>query len=113
VIASIGGASAVLIVAEPTISGRHDMERVVHLAEHFKVPAMLCVNKFDLNLDKTDEIEKLAAAKSVTCLGRIPFDPVFTRAMVQAQTVFEYNDESEAGSAIRAVWKKLSSELEL
>jgi MinD superfamily P-loop ATPase len=45
VIASIGGANAVLIVTEPMVSGQHDMARVVNLAAHFKVPAMICVNK--------------------------------------------------------------------
>jgi MinD superfamily P-loop ATPase len=113
VIASIGGASAVLIVAEPTVSGRHDMERVVHLAEHFKVPAMLCVNKFDLNLEVTRNIERFAKEQGLTCLGRIPFDPVFTQAMVQAQTVFEYNNESKAGKAIKGIWSNLSDELGL
>lgn len=54
VIASIGGARAVLIVTEPTVSGKHDMKRVAQLANFFKVPAMVCVNKFDLNLDKTN-----------------------------------------------------------
>jgi len=111
VIASIGGASAVLIVAEPTVSGKHDMERVVQLAEHFKVPAMLCVNKFDLNLDMTREIESFANEKGLACLGRIPFDRVFTRAMVQAQTIFEYNNGSKAGDAVRAIWKNLSYKL--
>jgi len=57
VIAAIGGASGVLIVTEPTVSGKHDMERVVRLAAHFKVPAMVCVNKYDLNLDQTHAIE--------------------------------------------------------
>ncbi len=113
VIASIGGASAVLIVAEPTVSGKHDMERVVQLAEHFKVPAMLCVNKFDLNLDLTRNIESLANDKGLTCLGRIPFDPVFTEAMVQAQTIFEYNNGSKAGHAIKGIWNYLSDELGL
>jgi MinD superfamily P-loop ATPase len=113
VIASIGGASAVLIVAEPTVSGKHDMERVVQLAEHFKVPAMLCVNKFDLNLDVTRNIESFAEEKGLMCLGRIPFDPVFTKAMVQAQTVFEYNNGSKAGHAIRGIWNNLSDELAL
>ena len=60
VIASIGGAGAVLIVTEPTVSGKHDMERVVQLAAHFKVPARICVNKFDLNLELTRDIEKYA-----------------------------------------------------
>ena len=89
VIASIGGASAVLIVTEPTVSGKHDMKRVAQLAGHFKVPAMICVNKFDLNLELTREIEKYAEEKNIACLGRIPFDPMFTKAMIQAQTVFE------------------------
>ena len=86
VIASIGGATAVLIVTEPTVSGQHDMERVVQLAAHFKVPTMICVNKFDLNLEMTQNIENYADKQRIPCLGRIPFDPVFIEAMLQAQT---------------------------
>ena len=111
VIASIGGASAVLIVTEPTLSGQHDMQRVAQLAEHFKVPAMICVNKFDLNLDLTREIENFANEKGLSCLGRIPYDPVFTKAMIQAQTIFEYNNGSKAGDAVKGIWNYLSSKL--
>jgi MinD superfamily P-loop ATPase len=113
VIASIGGASAVLIVTEPTVSGKHDMERVIQLADHFKISAMICVNKFDLNLALTREIENDAKEKGLTCLGRIPFDPVFTRAMCQAQTVFEYDGQSTAGEAIRGAWQRLAEKLAL
>ncbi|MGD1974456.1 MAG: 4Fe-4S binding protein [Desulfobacterales bacterium] len=111
VIASIGGASAVLIVTEPTVSGKHDMERVAQLAAHFKIPALVCVNKFDLNLELTREIEKYAEEKEITCLGRIPFDPIFTKAMIQAQTVFEYDGQSNVGDAIRDTWQRLSEKL--
>ena len=111
VIASIGGASAVLIVTEPTVSGKHDMERVTQLADHFKVPAMICVNKFDLNLELTREIEKYAEEKNIACLGRIPFDPMFTKAMIQAQTVFEYDGSSTLGAAIRGTWQRLTENL--
>ena len=113
VIASIGGASAVLIVTEPTVSGKHDMERVAQLADHFKIPAMICVNKFDLNLELTREIENYAEEKGLSCLGRIPFDPVFTKAMIQAQTVFEYDGQSTVGEAIRSTWQRLAEKLEL
>ncbi|MFH1243372.1 MAG: 4Fe-4S binding protein [Pseudomonadota bacterium] len=106
VIASIGGASAVLIVAEPTVSGIHDMERVAQLAAHFKVPAMVCVNKFDLNLDQTRAIEKYAKENGVGTLGQIPFDPLFTKSMVQGQTIFEYDEDSEGARAVKAVWEK-------
>ncbi len=113
VIASIGGATAVLIVAEPTLSGKHDMERVAELAAHFKIPAMVCINKFDLNPDETVAIEELAAKKDVTVVGRVPFDPVFTKSMVQGQTVFEYDGDSEAGRAVTRVWKKVTSALDI
>ncbi|MGD9044206.1 MAG: P-loop NTPase [Desulfobacterales bacterium] len=113
VIASIGGASAVLIVAEPTLSGIHDMERVVQLANHFKVPAMVCVNKFDLNSDLTRDIENFAKDEGLSSLGRIPFDPVFTKAMVQGQTIFEYNNDSRAGHAVKEIWHTLSKKLNL
>ena len=107
VIASIGGATAVLIVAEPTVSGRHDMERVVQLASHFNVPAMVCVNKFDLNPEKAEAIEYYAREKKVSVLGRIPFDPVFTKSMVQGQTIFEYNTGSEATQSVQQIWEKV------
>ena len=113
VIASIGGASAVLIVAEPTLSGIHDMERVVQLANHFKVTAMVCVNKFDLNLDLTRDIENFARDEGLSCLGRIPFDPVFTKAMVKGQTIFEYNGNSSAGKAVKKIWNSLTNLLNL
>jgi len=113
VIASIGGASAVLIVTEPTVSGQHDMVRVAQLADHFRVPAMICVNKFDLNLERTRDIENFAREKELSCLGRIPFDPIFTKAMLQAQTIFEYNTESEVGQAIKEIWRRLADRMAL
>jgi MinD superfamily P-loop ATPase len=106
VIAAIGGAAGVLIVTEPTVSGKHDMERVVLLAEHFKVPAMVCVNKFDLNLDQSQAIEEFAKSKNVSVLGRIPFDPIFTKSMVHGQTIFEYEGQSEAGETVKQIWEK-------
>jgi MinD superfamily P-loop ATPase len=113
VIASVGGASAVLIVAEPTVSGLHDMERVAQLAAHFKVPVMVCVNKFDLNFDQTEAIEKLAKENSITTVGRIPFDPVFTESMVQGQTVLEYVGNSKIRSSIVEIWRNIRNQLEL
>jgi MinD superfamily P-loop ATPase len=112
VIASLGGARAVLIVAEPTISGTHDMQRVVDLAQHFRVPAMVCVNKYDLNLELTREIGNFAEDKGLPCVGHIPFDPIFTRAMVKGQTIFEYNTNSEAGDSVKQIWQIISKRLE-
>ena len=107
VIASIGGATALVIVTEPTVSGLHDMTRVADLAAHFKVPAMVCVNKFDLNTDQTKSIENLARKRNMIVLGRIPFDPVFTESMIQGQTIFEYSKNSEVSQAVRQIWDKI------
>ena len=111
VIASIGGATAVLIVTEPTVSGLHDMERVAELAAHFKVPAMMCVNKYDLNPDQARAIEGLAIKKGINVLGRVPFDPTFTESMIHGKTIFEYDAEPKAGSTIRHIWEELSKTL--
>jgi MinD superfamily P-loop ATPase len=113
VIASIGGASALLIVAEPTVSGRHDMERVVELADHFRVPVLVCINKFDLNLDQTEAIEGFARKRNAVVLGRIPFDPSFTRAMVEGKTIVEYDGRTPGCKAVKEVWKNLEDRFAL
>jgi len=111
VIASLGGAAAVLIVAEPTVSGRHDMERVAELAGFFKIPAMLCINKYDLNPAQGDAIEAYGREKGVAVLGRIPFDPTFTHAMVQGQTIVEFDAESPGSLAAQRIWDQAAARL--
>jgi MinD superfamily P-loop ATPase len=104
VIASLGGASALLVVAEPTVSGMHDMERVAQLADHFNVPCMVCVNKCDLNMENTAAIESMAASKGLPVVGRVPFDPAFVSAMVQARTITEFEPRGSAARAVADLW---------
>ena len=107
VIATITGATAVLIIAEATVSGLHDMNRVADLAAHFKVPAMVCINKFDLNLSQTQAIEEIARQKGIAVLGRIPFDPVFTQSMIAAKNIFEYDPDSETCAIVKEIWDRV------
>lgn len=109
VIAAIGGATALVIIVEPTVSGLHDMKRVAELAVHFKVPGLVCVNKFDLNPDMTKEIEDFSKERNMQLVGRIPFDPIFTKAMIQGKSVLEHAPESEAAKALIDVWKNIQS----
>ena len=109
VIAAIGGATALVIVVEPTVSGIHDMARVVDLAAHFRVPGMVIVNKYDLNVEMTETIEQLAVQRNLVVLGQVPFDPVFTRSMVQGQTLFEYGEETPTRQVVRDIWAKIIS----
>ena len=111
VIASLGGAAAVLIVTEPTVSGRHDMERVTELAAFFNIPAMVCVNKFDLNPGEGEAIEAFAKEKNVSVMGRIPFDPAFTRAMVQGKTIVEFDSQAKGCEAVKNIWENMVRKL--
>lgn len=107
VIASITGATAIIIVVEPTVSGLHDMERVADLAAHFNIPGMIIVNKYDLNEEMTRAVESSAGKRNMSLLGRVPFDPVFTRSMVQGVNIFEYGEDSPTLDAVEDIWKKI------
>jgi len=111
VIASVGGATALLVVTEPTVSGLHDMQRLLELAAHFKVPSMVCVNKFDLNMEQTAAIETLTAEKSIPFVGKIPFDPEFVKSMVLGKTILEYRQEGELSSTVKQIWKRIRENL--
>jgi MinD superfamily P-loop ATPase len=111
VIAAIGGATALALVVEPTVSGLHDMSRLADLARHFRVPCFLCVNKFDLNLEMTASLEEEARRREMQVVGRIPFDPVFTEAMIAGQTVIEYGNNSKVTSAVREIWETIAGSL--
>jgi MinD superfamily P-loop ATPase len=110
VIASLSGADHVVIVTEPTVSGIHDMERVISLAAHFHVPASVIINKADLNPANAAEIVNYARIHGVGMLGEIPYDPVITRAQLASQSVIEFGD-NPASDALRAIWNRLIQHL--
>jgi MinD superfamily P-loop ATPase len=105
VIASITGASLVLVVIEPTVSGEHDLERVLALARHFSIPAAVCVNKWDLNPEMTERIENAALLSMATVAGRVRYDPAVTDAQIQERAVVE--SDSPAANDIKQLYDKL------
>ncbi len=112
VIASITGADAVLIVTEPTLSGRHDLERVASLARHFGIPFSVVVNKADVNRAMAEETESWCARNGVPFLGTIPYDRVVTKAQIAGMSVMEYcreenRDLSATGHAIAGAITKI------
>jgi MinD superfamily P-loop ATPase len=107
VIASITNSEAVVIIVEPTVSGFHDIQRVTELANHFGIQSMLCVNRFDINIEMTEKIENFARSQKCTVLPRIPFDPDFTKAMVEGKTLIEYASTSSTAKRIQLVWQNI------
>ncbi|MFH1731129.1 MAG: ATP-binding protein [Planctomycetota bacterium] len=111
VIASIAGASLVLVVTEPTLSGLHDLERVCGLTKFFGAQTAVCINKCDLNPEVAAEIENGAEEKGIRVLGRVRYDSAVTRAQVDGISVVEADGESAAADDIRALWQNVSAEL--
>ena len=110
VIASITGTDLVLIVTEPTLSGLHDLGRVADVASHFGIPALVCINKWDINPDVAMRIEQDAVARGLTIVGRVRYDRAVTEAQIQKRAVIEYKTNGCAQD-IRTVWKEVEAEL--
>ncbi|HOP41748.1 MAG TPA: ATP-binding protein [Geobacteraceae bacterium] len=105
VIASLTGSTLALVVTEPTVSGEHDLERVLKLTRHFEIPAAVCVNKWDLNQAMTERIEALAERLGARVAGRVRYDEAVTAAQLLEKAVVEI-DAPSAGD-IRDIWKSL------
>jgi MinD superfamily P-loop ATPase len=110
VIASIGGVNLVFIVTEPTLSGLHDLKRILEVANHFNIPAMVCVNKCDINQENTRSIESYCEENGIAIAGRIPYDPAVTRAMMSALSVAEYPC-GQVTEEVSKTWKKVEERL--
>ncbi|MCF7809557.1 ATP-binding protein [bacterium] len=106
VIASVTGASQVLIVSEPTVSGKHDLERVLALTGHFKIPTAVCINKWDLNPAMTELIEETARKSEAVIAGRIRYDPLVTSAQMQGKAVVEI--DAPSANDIYGIWENLT-----
>ena len=107
VIASVSGVDVGLVVAEPTMSGIHDLKRALQLLNHFNVPPFVCINMYDINKENTEGIVKFCEKKGLKVAGKIPFDPIVTEAMVAGKTVVEYSLKSMASQEIESVWKRV------
>ncbi|NLO45124.1 MAG: 4Fe-4S binding protein [Clostridiales bacterium] len=110
VIASITGADAVVAVAEPTKSGISDLERVLAVARHFEIPAYVCINKYDINLKITKQIEDFCEKNNFEVIGRIPFEPKIVNALRDLKTPIDA-DIPNIAFEIESIWKRLADKL--
>lgn len=107
VISSLSGANLALLVTEPTLSGMHDLDRIIELCRHFGIPALVCINKYDINEQNSRQIESYCADQKVEVVSRIPFDNVVTEALVNSVPVVEFSD-GRASREIESLWRKVS-----
>ena len=106
VIASITGADLVLVVTEPTLSGLHDLERVIRLTHHFGVPANVVINRYDINKGITRRTEQHAQRLGAGLLGRVRFDQAVTQAQIKGLPIVELSNNGAAEDIVE-VWKNI------
>ena len=111
VTAALTGADLTLLVTEPSLSGLHDLRRIVDLAAHFRVPAMVCINKYDLSPRLTGMIEEYCHEKNLPVIGKIPFEPLVNDAQSHGRSLIEFAPQSEAAQVMTAIWHGIERHL--
>ena len=104
VIASLSGVDMVLIVAEPSVSGISDMERIIKTAQGFETEIAVCINKYNTNFEKTEEIVAYCQSMGIPFVGKIPFDAKVVEAVNQGKSIVEV--DCSAGSAVAEVYAR-------
>jgi MinD superfamily P-loop ATPase len=107
VISSISGVNLAVVVTEPTLSGIHDLERVIGVCRHFAVPVMVCINRYDVNEDNSRQIEDYCNGQSIDVAVKIPYDNAVTEALIRGLPVVEYSDNS-ISRQIKVLWEAIS-----
>ncbi|MDO8124992.1 MAG: ATP-binding protein [Candidatus Hermodarchaeota archaeon] len=111
-ISAITGASAGLVVTEPTVPAIHDLQRVLELFQHFNMPVMVLTNKADLNIQKAQEIEEYCHQKGIPVVGELNYDPIMYKAVVAGRPIVEYAPSNMLSKGLKAIWKKVEQQLD-
>lgn len=108
VVSSLSGADYVVMVTEPTVSGLHDLKRVYSLVKKFGISAGCIINKADLNLEVTKEINDFIESENIDHIAEIAYDEEFTRLMTDGKTIVE-NQQSHLYEQMISSWEKIKS----
>jgi MinD superfamily P-loop ATPase len=107
VISTLTGVSKVVIVTEPTISGLHDMQRVMGIVQKFNLKAYVIINKYDLNTSMSTQIKTWCKESNIIIAGELPFDKNMVEAMVQGKSITEFNPNINISKKIKTTWNKI------
>lgn len=111
VISSVTGSDLALMVVEPTKSGLSDYLRVQDLCDHFDIQTMVCINKYDINLEISNEIEAFCKRNDIALVGKIPFDDTVLKSIEELKPLVQY-PESSAAKAVVEMWENIKRKLE-
>lgn len=111
VIAAAAGADLALIVTEPSVAGIHDLARALETTSHFRIPALVLINKADIYPEGSAQIEAMCAEMGIEIIGSIPFDPAVTTAMINGEPVTAYQPQTPASQAMITAWQTVAPRL--
>lgn len=111
-ISTITGASAGLVVTEPTVPAIHDLQRILDLFQFFNMPVMVLTNKADLSIQKTKEIEAYCHQKGIPLVGQLNYDLVMYESVVAGRPIVEYAPSSMLSKDLKTIWKKIEQQLD-
>ncbi len=109
VVSSLSGASFVVLVTEPSVSGFHDLERVCQLIKNFNIPAGCIINKSDINPQISNEIMTFLNKNDIALIAEFPYNEQFTAAMTIGKTIVEIGDK-QLTNLITQAWKKINNQ---
>lgn len=107
VISALTGTDKAVLVTEPTQSGMHDLKRIIELIRQFKIPAYVVINKYDINLALSQQLEEWCQTMSLPIIGKLPFDECVITAMVHCKSITDWSPDSEISNEIKKIWNNL------
>lgn len=110
-IASVTGVDLVLAITEPTLSGEHDLLRLIDMVQHFSIPICVAINKYDLHLGMTLRIEEACRSRGVRVVGKVPYDPTVLEAIKAMRPLPSLNSRSPAAIEFRHIWKEVNAQV--
>ena len=111
VIAAVTGVDLAVIVTEPTLSGLHDMQRIIETVEHFNTPSLVIINKSGLNERVSTDIWEFCHQHGIAVIAEIPFEQELTNAIINAQTIQEYTPSNPLTNTFHQIWMEVKSKL--
>ena len=109
VIASITGVDLAVIIVEPTLSGIHDLERVIGVTQHFKVKPVVCINKYDISEKNTNDIISYCEENNIDVIGKILYDDLVPKSIMEGKSIFELSENNNVATEIRSIWEKIQA----
>ncbi len=107
VISTITGADMVIIITEPTISGLSDLQRATGVVNKFRLSPYVIINKYDLNTEMTEKIERWCLEENITLAGKLPFDPVMVKSMISKKSIIEYAPDHSISRELTSIWSNI------